>query len=51
MRAYLLSAGLIVSTAALATIVVAQTPAQPTLEQMRRAVATLRGNRITTPND
>jgi len=63
-RAYLLGAGLFVSTAALATIVVAQAPApsgqpgggqaaaaEPTPEQMRRAVAALRGNRITTPND
>jgi len=65
MRAYLLSAGLVLSTVALATIVVAQTPAQPgqragggqaaaaepTPEQLRRAVSTLRGNRITTPTD
>lgn len=64
MRAYLLSAGLILSTAALATVVVAQAPAQPgqrgggqaaaaepTPEQMRRAVAALQGNRIATPND
>jgi 4-carboxymuconolactone decarboxylase len=60
MRAFLFPSAVIVFVTALGLAVAGQTPVPragaeggngPTLEQMRRTVATLRGNRIATPND
>lgn len=60
MRPFLFPSAVIVFVTALGLAVSGQTPVPragaeggsgPTLEQMRRTVATLRGNRIATPND
>jgi len=60
MRAFLFPSAVIVFVTALGLTVAGQAPApqagrgaaaEPTLEQMRRTVATLRGNRIATPSD
>jgi 4-carboxymuconolactone decarboxylase len=54
MRLRALCAGIVSLVALAAAIVAAQAPAQqagPTVEQMRKTVASLRGNRIATPNN
>ena len=54
MRLRLLGAGIVSLVALVAVVAAAQAPAQqagPTVEQMRKTVASLRGNRISTPNN